>query len=240
MGGGGGYGGNGGIGESPYFICNAGHGGGGGNGGAGSNSGSGGRAYFKYTTLYFSFTTITMNSSNESIGYGSSGGNGGQGGTCDNGAQASSGGNGSKGGNGSRGSYGGVYGNFITSIALKNTIISGNNSPVSPDCGYSTFYSQGYNISASPCFGSLPQDKTYGNALPLNLGSLSDNWSTIPSHAVLPGSVALDVIPMGTNGCGTETTTDQRGFPRPANGYCEIGAYEVQLMNFLPLILKFP
>jgi hypothetical protein len=54
----------------------------------------------------------------------------------------------------------------------------------------------------------------------------------------LPGSPAIDAIPLGTSGCGTTITTDQRGFPRPIGGRCDIGAYERGVFLYLPLILK--
>jgi len=58
------------------------------------------------------------------------------------------------------------------------------------------------------------------------------------TRAVLPGSVALNHVPAGSAGCGTTVPSDARGFARPSLGYCEVGAYEVQLMNFLPLLKK--
>ncbi|RKZ10804.1 hypothetical protein DRQ50_14190, partial [bacterium] len=36
----------------------------------------------------------------------------------------------------------------------------------------------------------------------------------------------VDVIPEGTNGCGTTYTSDQRNEPRPTGGLCDTGAYE--------------
>jgi hypothetical protein len=49
------------------------------------------------------------------------------------------------------------------------------------------------------------------------------------THALRPGSPALDAIPWGTNGCGTTLISDQRWQARlqPAGGACDIGAYEV-------------
>src|SRR5579859_1380453 len=47
------------------------------------------------------------------------------------------------------------------------------------------------------------------------------------THQLRPGSLAIDNIPSGANGCGTTLTADQRGAPRPINGKCDIGAVEV-------------
>ena len=60
---------------------------------------------------------------------------------------------------------------------------------------------------------------------------LANNGGPTWTHALLPGSLAIDDIPYETNGCGTDYTTDQRGADR-ANGSghggdrCDIGAYE--------------
>jgi len=59
---------------------------------------------------------------------------------------------------------------------------------------------------------------------------------TTATQAPYLGSLALDKIPNGTNGCGTTITTDQRGKPRPQNGACDIGAFEGAL-RFLDLPL---
>ncbi len=55
------------------------------------------------------------------------------------------------------------------------------------------------------------------------LGALQDNGGSTHTMALSAGSAAID---HGLNaGC---TLTDQRGSPRPANGTCDIGAFEVQ------------
>jgi hypothetical protein len=61
------------------------------------------------------------------------------------------------------------------------------------------------------------------------LGPLQDNGGPTFTHALLPGSPALDGIPWGANGCGTTVFSDQRGQarPQPVGGACDIGAYEV-------------
>jgi hypothetical protein len=44
------------------------------------------------------------------------------------------------------------------------------------------------------------------------------------THALLPGSVAIDVIPADT----CDVDEDQRGEPRPGGAMCDVGAFEVQ------------
>lgn len=61
------------------------------------------------------------------------------------------------------------------------------------------------------------------------LGPLADNGGDTETHALLPGSSAIDAIPV--EGCAF--ATDQRGEPRAvdltsANTSCDIGAFELQ------------
>jgi hypothetical protein len=58
----------------------------------------------------------------------------------------------------------------------------------------------------------------------LNLGELADNGGPTMTHALLPGSVAIDVIPADM----CEVDEDQRGEPRPGGTMCDVGAFEVQ------------
>jgi hypothetical protein len=64
----------------------------------------------------------------------------------------------------------------------------------------------------------------------LNLGPLHDNGGPTETHALLPGSAAIDQIPEAdcVDGDGEPLTTDQRGEPRPAGDGCDVGAFEVQ------------
>ena len=56
------------------------------------------------------------------------------------------------------------------------------------------------------------------------LGPLQDNGGPTFTHALLPGSPAIDHIP--AENC--EVTTDQRGVARPQGAACDIGAYELE------------
>lgn len=60
--------------------------------------------------------------------------------------------------------------------------------------------------------------------------SLTDHGGPTLTHALLPGSPAIDRIPSGANGCGTDVTSDQRGIARPQGLGCDIGAYEVAVV----------
>jgi hypothetical protein len=58
----------------------------------------------------------------------------------------------------------------------------------------------------------------------LSLGPLANNGGPTETHALLPGSVAIDVIPADM----CEVSKDQRGEPRPGGSMCDVGAFEVQ------------
>jgi predicted outer membrane repeat protein len=66
------------------------------------------------------------------------------------------------------------------------------------------------------------------------LGLLADNGGPTLTHALLPGSIAIDSGDI--NFC---PEADQRGVIRPQGAGCDIGAYEFEYLNlFLPLILR--
>ncbi len=75
-------------------------------------------------------------------------------------------------------------------------------------------------------------------------GPLQNNGGPTFTHALPPGSPAIDAGNDNPGGCtdnlGATLTADQRGARRPANGAvstrCDIGAYELQ--RALKLVLK--
>jgi hypothetical protein len=106
------------------------------------------------------------------------------------------------------------------------------NHPIGGDCrnrSDSSIISKGYNVdSDGSCQLTAPTDRP---GVDPQLGPLQDNGGATLTHALLPGSPAIDAIPWGTNGCGTTLISDQRGQarPQPASGACDIGAYEVEV-----------
>jgi hypothetical protein len=89
--------------------------------------------------------------------------------------------------------------------------------------------SQGYNVdSDGSCQLTAPTDRPGVDPL---FGPLQDNGGPTLTHALLPGSPAIDAIPWGTNGCGTTLISDQRwqARPQPAGGACDSGAYEAEV-----------
>jgi hypothetical protein len=123
--------------------------------------------------------------------------------------------------------FGGSVSNTGT-VTLTNSIIA--NRPNGGDCstGYpSSIGSRGYNLDSDrSCHLTAGTDRPGVDPL---LGPLQNNGGRTFTHALLPGSPAIDAIPWGTNGCGTTHIGDQRwqARPQPVGGTCDIGAYEV-------------
>ena len=83
----------------------------------------------------------------------------------------------------------------------------------------------GYNLDSN---GSCISSGGTGNVTVSDVGliALANNGGSTQTHLLAPNSPARDQIPAGTNGCGTTTTSDQRGKVRPEHGLCDIGAVE--------------
>jgi hypothetical protein len=111
-------------------------------------------------------------------------------------------------------------------INLQNSIIASTGANFTVNQG-GVYVSQGYNLSNQNDVAILNGTGDRNNTNPM-LGQLQDNGGSTPTHALLPGSPAIDKG-------NTSLTTDQRGFPRPiddpasVNGggnNSDIGAYE--------------
>ena len=144
--------------------------------------------------------------------------------------------------NGTGNGGGGLFGSAGT-VNVKNTIIAGNTDLSSatkhPDCS-GTLTSLGYNLIGKDTgctFTTQTGDQrgTSGSPIDPKLGPLQNNGGPTATHALLPGSPAIDA---GTNtGC---PTTDQRGISRPQGVACDIGAYE-RIIPKTPVIIRaFP
>jgi hypothetical protein len=98
----------------------------------------------------------------------------------------------------------------------------------SPDCDGRFTSSSGNNLVENDS-GCLLTGTTTGNIVGQDpaLADLEDNGGTAPTHALLPGSPAIDVV------AGATSPEDQRGISRPADGNLDgtaatdIGAYEL-------------
>jgi len=145
---------------------------------------------------------------------------------------------------------GGIYNDgtmLITNSTVSGNMASGSgggianggemlitNTLVDNDCR-GVAVSGGHNIESpgNTCgFDQAKGDQFDVTAEQLNLGPLQDNGGPTMTHALLPGSVAIDQIPEAdcVDADGAALTTDQRGEPRPETGgtMCDVGAFEVQ------------
>jgi hypothetical protein len=143
------------------------------------------------------------------------------------------------------GSGGGFVVNAGARLELNATVVADNTASSGPDCLIAaTFTSIGHNLIANTAGCNYPlAGNDLLNIAPL-LGSLQDNGGPTETQALLAGSPAIDTIPEGSNGCGTDITTDQRGIIRPQGASCDIGAFEVEagftFSGFFPPVVNPP
>ncbi|HKQ99611.1 MAG TPA: Calx-beta domain-containing protein, partial [Pyrinomonadaceae bacterium] len=138
---------------------------------------------------------------------------------------------------------GGIRNQSTGLMQIKNSIIALNTAATDPDL-QGTITSQGYNIVGSTGSATItpqPGDQFGVTAAQLRLGPLANNGGPTQTHALLPGSTALDA---GNNAFVTNPPfsgppfTDQRstGFSRivdsadaDATATVDIGAFEAQV-----------
>jgi hypothetical protein len=116
------------------------------------------------------------------------------------------------------------------SVAISDSIVYGNTSPAGPDC-WGEFVSGGHNLIGDTSGCTLTGDLT-GNLVGVDplLGPLQDNGGPTFTHALLPGSPAIDA----GDPAGCLPATDQRGEPRHRDGdcdgdfRCDMGAFELE------------
>lgn len=129
-----------------------------------------------------------------------------------------------------------VYGNGIYNggtMTVSNSIVA--NQEGGADCAGSVT-SGGHNLeSGTSCSFTAAGDRQ--NTDPM-LYELRNNGGSTQTMHPRPGSPAVDAIAYGTNGCGADPTTDQRGTPRPTpiGGACDIGAVEVVTFPYKTLL----
>jgi hypothetical protein len=115
-----------------------------------------------------------------------------------------------------------------TSTTFENTIVAGNSAPNGASCfnDSGTLISQGHNLEDNnTCNFTAPTDLPNTNPL---LALLADNGGATQTHALLPGSPAIDAGSNPTCNAAPVNGVDQRGVARPQGPSCDIGAYEAQ------------
>lgn len=146
-----------------------------------------------------------------------------------------------------RGAADGLGGGFFVGVngvgttTIISTILANTTASTGPDCAGGNLTDGGYNIASDASCG-FTNSSSRMSTDPL-LGPLADNGGPTQTMALLAGSLAINLIPAGTNGCGTTVTVDQRGVARPVGSGCDVGAYEdasapVQLAYLLSVVGK--
>ncbi len=114
-------------------------------------------------------------------------------------------------------------------VQMRNSLVVGNHAQSSQDI-MGSFTSLGYNLIQDVSGATFVENDQYGTDLKgtayanprINPALTGDLLQT---HALLPGSPAIDKIPL--NACHVSgISTDQRGVKRPQGIACDIGAYE--------------
>jgi len=119
-------------------------------------------------------------------------------------------------------SGGGIYN--VGSVEVSNTILNAGASGENIFNDGGTVTSEGYNLSSDAGGGYLNGPGDQINTDPL-LGPLQDNGGPTFTHALLPGSPAIDA---GDPNFSPPPFNDQRGCPRVINGRIDIGSFERQ------------
>ena len=114
-------------------------------------------------------------------------------------------------------------------VTITNTIVAGNRdlnegAGNAPDCGDGLVQSQGFSLIGDLTNCDFDFNNTDVTGVNARLGPLANNGGLTFTHALLPGSPAINKGSTGgPNAC---EFIDQRTLPRVLGGRCDIGAYE--------------
>ena len=118
--------------------------------------------------------------------------------------------------------------NFGTTIELKNSIFSQSTPAICSTSFGGNYLAEGSNFDTDGSCAAIDPEFTQVTPAQLNLGPLQSNGEIPFSHALGPGSVALDAATDCTDFSAAAVLADQRGIsrPQPIAGQCDVGAYE--------------
>jgi len=127
---------------------------------------------------------------------------------------------------------------FTARTEVTHSIIAGNTNEdiaVTDNTSNNSFQSNGFNLigTAGGAFDVLDNFTAIGDQTGITnpmLGPLADNGGPTLTHALLPGSPAIDAgDPAVVAGVGNTPVSDQRGSGRVDQGRIDIGSFEVQV-----------
>ena len=134
----------------------------------------------------------------------------------------------------------GVSGSGSGTVKLKNVVLA---DPGVNECGGSlTIQAAGGIVTDDSSCGSGSGFIVDSN-LRSTLGSLADNGGSTWTHALLPGSAAIDAVTDCKDLDNNPVNIDQRGVARPQGAQCDAGAFEREFVGFrlyLPLVVRGP
>jgi hypothetical protein len=136
---------------------------------------------------------------------------------------------------------GGLYRYSTGIMNLKNSIIANNQGAKEADGPdlYGTYTSQDYNLIRSTTGYTLNGTTTHTiTDEPPDLRPLADYGGDTQTHAPRLTSPVVNAIPSGANDCTPGNTFDQVGTSRPVHSGCEMGAYELPWVLYLPVVLR--
>lgn len=122
-------------------------------------------------------------------------------------------------------SGGGILNTATTGLAtleIANSILNAGVAGENIRSDFGIVISLGFNLSSDDGDGWLDATGDLTETDPL-LGPLQDNGGPTFTHALMPGSPAINA-----GDCDEEITADQRGLPRSVGSVCDIGAFEAQ------------
>lgn len=124
--------------------------------------------------------------------------------------------------------------NVFGHIQLYNTLVADQVAGANCAILFGQIISEGHNLdSDNTCKLIATGDIPNGNA---HLGPLQDNGGPTLTHALLTGSDAIDAAKDAVCNVAPVNAIDQRGVSRYEGAHCDIGAYEVDVPEFIRIV----
>jgi len=110
----------------------------------------------------------------------------------------------------------------VGNFTLYNTIIAGNTTTGTATQCTGTITADAYNMDSDGTCGGATQQ----TLVQLNLGPLQNNGGLTQTHALLPGSTAIDAGDDAICAGSPVNNNSQNGATRPQGSHCDVGSFE--------------